>query len=398
MKKILSFGAMALIVAAGVSSCDEPVNNGYEGTNYIYLISENTSMYGVAGESIDVDVMLTTALDEDIDLTFAVSGEGRASVEISGNPVSIPAGSREGSFSLVCGDDIALDENLSLSVILDPTASNPEGLDINEAFQFTVIAVSNPDDTPEQEEILGGFMEATGIDLSGYIGLIDVTVQYTGTDPDTGEPLAVQTITGKTEITLSESSQPGKPVLKMLSNPMGIQDKMYEALRAVTVDNTDYWYGEWASACYGILMEAIDWTPDSDEQFIMSLDNIAVNENGSINFLGEGLNQYDDPITIVPFGYSFSAYDRELAAIADGTLDPENTPDWAGDCTANPAYHLNCDEISEDVWEGTNWIEPAASVSNESMKFSFCIYRCSFDSDYTRIEVTYTPKAAVPAE
>lgn len=76
MKKILSFGAMALIVAAGVSSCDEPVNNGYEGTNYIYLISENTSMYGVAGESIDVDVMLTTALDEDIDLTFAVSGEG----------------------------------------------------------------------------------------------------------------------------------------------------------------------------------------------------------------------------------------------------------------------------------------------------------------------------------
>lgn len=392
MKRILTMGAAALIIAAGTTSCEDPVNNGYEGTNYIYLSSDNTSMYGVPGESITVNVMLTTALENDAEITFAVEN-GDGIVELSGNPVTIPAGSTTASFEIACVDDIVLEQNVTCNVVLDESAANPEGINVRDTFSFTVMVADSGMLTDEQQAIIDGFRESTGIDLSKYIGLIDVSMVYTGTDPSSDEPLDPETIKGQTLITLSEASQTGKPVLKMLSNPMGIQDKMYEALRTVTVDNTEYWYAEYALPCYNILMTAINWTSTSDEVFTMSLDNIAVNEDGTVDFLGEGMNQYEEPITIVPFEYSFTAYDRELAAIQDGSLDPENTPDWAGDCTANPAYHLNCDDISEDYYEMGNWAQASASVSNESMTFSFCVYRCNFDSDYTRVTATYTPAA-----
>lgn len=392
MKRILTMGAAALIIAAGTTSCEDPVNNGYEGTNYIYLSSDNTSMYGVPGESITVNVMLTTALENDAEITFAVEN-GDGIVELSGNPVTIPAGSTKASFEIACVDDIVLEQNVTCNVVLDESAANPEGINVRDTFSFTVMVADSGMLTDEQQAIIDGFRESTGIDLSKYIGLIDVSMVYTGTDPSSGEPLDPETIKGQTLITLGEASQTGKPVLKMLSNPMGIQDKMYEALRTVTVDNTEYWYAEYALPCYNILMTAINWTSTSDEVFTMSLDNIAVNEDGTVDFLGEGMNQYEEPITIVPFEYSFTAYDRELAAIQDGSLDPENTPDWADDCTANPAYHLNCDDISEDDYGMGNWTQASASVSNESMTFSFCVYRCSFDWDYTRITATYTPAA-----
>ena len=390
MKRFFQTGAAALIAATSLVSCEKPADNGYEGTNYIYLSADNTSMYGIAGSAITVNVMLTTALDYDAEITFEVEN-GDGIVELSGNPVSIPAGSTTASFEIACVDDIVLEQNVTCNVVLGESAANPEGINVRDPFSFTVMVADSGMLTDEQQAIIDAFRESTGIDLSKYIGLIDVSMVYTGTDPSSGEPLAPETIKGQTLVTLSEASETGKPVLKMLSNPMGIQDKMYEALRTVTVDNTDYWYAEYALPCYGMLMSAINWTSTSDEVFTMSLDNITINADGTADFLGEGRNQYDDPITIVPFGYSFSAYDRELAAIADGTLDIENTPEWAGDCTANPAYHLNCDDISADAYEVGNWTEAEASVSNESMVFTFCVYRCNFDYDYTRVVATYTP-------
>lgn len=103
------------------------------------------------------------------------------------------------------------------------------------------------------------------------------------------------------------------------------------------------------------------------------------------------LSQYEDEITIVPFDYSFTAYEREIAALADGSLDPSSDPDWAYDATANPYYHLNCDDITEDLYEGGNWIEASASVSETALTFTFCVYGCYLDGDYTRIVATYTP-------
>ena len=89
------------------------------------------------------------------------------------------------------------------------------------------------------------------------------------------------------------------------------------------------------------------------------------------------------------FSYSFSAYDRELAAIENKTWKPTEE---GAEATANPAFHVNIDDIAKDAWEGGNWIEPAASISEDgSLVFQFCIYMCDQDSDYTRIEASYSP-------
>ena len=86
--------------------------------------------------------------------------------------------------------------------------------------------------------------------------------------------------------------------------------------------------------------------------------------------------------------YDFSAYNRERLIVTDESIGrDENTMD----ATANPSYHLNHNNISEDEWEGGNWIEASASISSDAMTFTFCLYMSNNDYDYTRVVATYTP-------
>ena len=60
--------------------------------------------------------------------------------------------------------------------------------------------------------------------------------------------------------------------------------------------------------------------------------------------------------------------------------------------------HLNIYDTSKEYaedpesdFEGENWIEPSAEVSETSMIFTFAIHVCYNDYDYTRFVATYTP-------
>jgi hypothetical protein len=396
MKNLLMFGCI-LAAMAGFTSCedDNNGNGGYEGVNYIYLTSQNgkTTIYETDEEPLVIDVMLTAALEKDLTLTFALTGtEGVVSIE--GNPVTIKAGEKTGSFNVVSNNANVLEETANYTVALDASTVLPENVELKESLSFVVtpVIVEEQDPTDEKTALLNAYKEETGIDLTKYIGLVNVSTVITGTDPDSGEPLEPRTVNGKTLIELSESATAEAPVLNMTTNAMGIEDYMYQILRSVTVDNDDYWYGEYTMPCYAKLMTALNWNKTSDEVFSMSLDGITFGAEGAIEFLGQGLNQYEEEITIVPFDYSFTAYDRELAAIESGDFNPSEDPDWMYDATANPYYHLNCDDITEDWYEmDGNWIEASASVSETALTFTFCVYACSLDSDYTRIVATYTP-------
>jgi hypothetical protein len=382
MKKMLFFScvAAALLSFAG---CEE-TGTDFEGTNYIYLEAKDgkSSMFETDSEPITVEVMLTKALEADLEITFALNGKDGV-VELAGNPVTISAGEKKAEFTVVSLNANVLDasENYTISV----SSVLPEGVELKNQLQFVVSPMSVDALTDAQKAIIEAYKTATGIDLGKYIGAVNVTTVITGTDPDTYEPLDPQTVKGKTIITLSESATAENPVLKMVANPMGIQDHMYTILRSVTVDADDYWYGEYALECYATFMNAINWSKTSTEVFTMSLDGIKFNSDKTIDFLGEGMDQYESEITIVPFDYSFSAYDRELAA----TIEKDD--EWAPDATANPYYHLNCDDITEDLYEGGNWIESTAEISNDSLVFTFCTYACYLDGDYTRVVATYTP-------
>lgn len=393
MKRILMLGCM-LAAMAGFTACEGNItgDGGYEGINYIYLSTQEgkTTLYETDSEPLVVEVMLTAALEEDLSLDFVLTGaEGIVSLE--GNPVTIKAGEKTASFNVVSNNANMLEEAANYTVGLAAEVALPENVELKEALAFVVSPMTAEALTEAQKAILDAYKTSTGLDLSKYIGVVNVSTVITGTDPDTYEPLDPRTVTGKTLITLSESATAEAPVLKMLTNAMGIEDHMYQILRSVTVDADDYWYGEYTLPCYATLMETLAWNKTSEEVFTMSLDGITFGADKSVEFLGAGLSQYEDEITIVPFDYYFTAYEREIAALADGSLDPSADPDWAYDATAKPSYHLNCDDITEDLYEGGNWIEASASVSETALTFTFCVYGCCMDGDYTRVVATYTP-------
>ena len=75
MKRFAFLGCIAAALLSFVG-CDETGKDGYEGINYIYLSSEDgkTTILESDQTPLSVEVMLTTALEEDLTVAFAVNG------------------------------------------------------------------------------------------------------------------------------------------------------------------------------------------------------------------------------------------------------------------------------------------------------------------------------------
>ena len=391
MKRFSILGCIAAALMMMLAGCEQTGKDGYEGTNYIYLSSEadKTTIMESDTTPLAIEVMLSTSLSSDLTLTFAVNGP-EGVVELQNNPVTIKAGEKVGSFAIVSLNAGTLAEAANFTVALDPSTVLPESVALKSTFAFVVTpAPAEGELTAEQLAIIAAYKEATGIDLAKYLGEVNVTVEYTGFDNDNEVPLDPETFSSKSVIALSDEATAELPVLKMVTNPMGIQDKMYDALRSVTVDSEE-WSDAESYPVQAALMEKINWNSESSEVFTMSLDGIRLNSDKTVEFLGEVTDQYGDEIVIVPFEYEFSAYDREL-----GITDEEiGRDEYTMDATARPSHHLNNTTIEEDdcgYGEEGNWVEAEASISAEALIFTFCVYMCGNDYDYTKIIATYTP-------
>jgi len=389
---ILGCIAAALLSLAG---CEPSGNDDYEGTNYIYLDSEGgkTSLLGLNDNPITVNVTLTASLEEDLILNFVINDDQNI-LEVTGNPVTIPAGSKKASFTIGVADVEELQASSNFTVTLAEDAVLPEKVQLKSDFSFSVVVIEVPELTAEQNTILSTYMAATGINLAKYIGEVNVTTMISGLDAGTGAPFE-KPIESKTLITLSETSTADAPVLKMLVNPMGIQDYMYSVMKAVTVEDMVYWFPEeYALECYAIFTEAIGWNAESIETFTASLDGITFGADGEITFVQDYLNIYDEESIIVPFEFSFTAFDREKAAdFSDAAVKPGDD-EWQPDCTADPAVHLNLSGISYDEFELEGegyYVEPSAVIDeNGNLVFTFCFDHKNAE-DYTRVVATYTP-------
>lgn len=390
MKKISIFGCItaALLSLAG---CEQTGNYGYEGTNYIYLESAgaNTTVWEQDETPLVMNVMLTSTLSEDLVLTFEIEGTDGI-LELQNNPVTIPAGLKKASFAVVSNNADLVSSVENFKIKLDASTVLPDKVRIKSDFNFVVRSASVSALTDEQKVIVSTYKETAGVDLSKYLGLVNVSVEYTGFDNENKEPLDPVTYSGKTLIALSDESTAELPVLKMVANAMGIQSKMYEALRAVTIEDIEeVWTNFDSYPDNGKLVEVTGWTSESQEVFSVSLDGIKLNADNTIDFLGTGMGQWQDEIIHVPFEYNFSAYERELAAIESEEFVKK--PDTTTDCTFNPYYHLNHNAVDSDEWKRGNWIEASAEITDENMVFTFCLYMSNNDYDYTRVVATYTP-------
>lgn len=399
MKKIF---ALCCMVAAGFASVScEKTDDGYTGTNYIYLTSGTNSMYDTENDAIDVTVQLTASLKEDLTLTLAVADDEDGIITLEGNPVTIAAGAKTGTVKVRTKELNVMEKNFRVTLDKEATVL-PGKVAWKEDFTFTVYTSSVPDLSDAQKTIVEAYKEKTGIDLTKYLGLVDVTTVYTASNPDT-DVLDDMTITGKTKIMLSDESTEDQPVLKMTINPMGITDALYSKLKEQTL-NSPYWTDEDASADYRTLLDVIGWTNESVESFSASLDGIILGEDKSVEFAATRnvIDEYGDEVEQfkVHFEYEFSAFDREQAAIEANKVGIGFNEDWYGEATVSPGFWLNYDDLSEDYFgeededgnfiPSATFVEPSAAISEDEMKFIFSMYHRN-DNNYTKVVATYTP-------
>ena len=238
MKKIALFGCLAALLS--FVGCEQS-GNDYEGTNYIYLESEGgkTTIWESDVTPMTLEVMLTNSLAEDLTLDFVVEGT-EGVVELQGNPVTIKAGEKTATFSIVSKNAGLVNGSANFTVTLDASTVLPKNVQLKKAFAFVVTSTASEALTAEQLAMIEAYKSASGVDLSKYIGMVNVSVEYTAYDFNQEVLLETETITGKTIIALSEASTAEAPALKMLANPMGIEDKLYATLRALTIENTNY--------------------------------------------------------------------------------------------------------------------------------------------------------------
>ena len=396
MKRFAFLGCIAAALLSFVG-CDETGKDGYEGINYIYLSSEGgkTTILESDQTPLSVEVMLTTALEEDLTVAFAVNGT-EGVVELQNNPVTIKAGEKTASFEIVSLNAGKLSEAANFTVTLDAAAVLPENVELKSPFAFVVNpAPATGELTAEQQAIIDAYKAATGINLSKYLGAVNVTAVISGYDVETGEAFE-EPKSGKTVIALSAESTLEVPVLEMTSNAMGVQDYMYKVMKAVTVDDVeDLWFPDaYAMECYAIFTEAIGWNSSSDETFNVSLDGITLSTDKTVNFVTDYVNSYDEESIIVPFEFLFSAFEREKTAdFANAAVKPGDD-EWLPDCTADPTAHLNLSGLAYDEYEMEDegyYVEPSAEIKdNGELVFTFCFDHRNA-SDYTRVVATITP-------
>lgn len=395
MKRFL-FGAWALLTALSTSSCSEKQPSGYSGTNKIYLTvaSGNAVITESDDTPLTVEVSLTSSVASTATLTFRTEDDPRELLRLEGQPVTLSAGSKQGSFRVVSNVKNLLSESTYVTVGIDPSTL-PEGMELAAPLRIRVNPNPKvPELTEEQKRLLEGYKTKYGFDLTPMLGVVNCTTHLTipgdGSTNDFATP-GERTITGQTILTLSETSTADLPVLKMSDNPMGLTEYLYWVFRQNTVDDDEYWTQKGEESSEQRLMKRIQWTATSDERFDATLDGIKCTKpsatGSALDLLGEVTNSYGEKLTVVPFRYGFSAWDRQKSLLDKGDADMREIYDTGG--VADPAYYLFSSGIDEDAYGNGTWIESKGELdlAKGEMTFQF-IMDHAYAGDYTIVKVT----------
>lgn len=401
MKHLFFWGGVLLTAAVASTACNEEKATGYYGTNKIYLSAENNNAVIVESDNtpLKVEVTLTSTVETATTLTFRLEDDTQELLSLEGNPVTIAAGEKSATFQVVSNVKNLLTESTYITVGID-AAQLPAGMELAEALRIRVNPnPAVPELTEEQKALLAGYKEKYGVDLTVFLGVMKcqttLNIPGNGTTNEFSTP-KTEEIPGQTVITLSEESTAEQPVLKMVDNPMGLTEHLYWVFRQNTIDDDEYWNStdeDYASPSNKKLMEIIDWTPTSEETFNVSLDGIKCTNlsasGADLEILGEQQDSYGDTYVIVPFEYSFSAWDRQKELLDKGDADMQEIYDQGG--FANPTFYLFYYGADMDNYEYGNWVESKGHIDVEKgiMTFQFVMDH-AYASDYTVVKVTYT--------
>lgn len=404
MKKITFMLMCMLAMLTGFSACSSSDNDGDKPmTNYVSISAEGNNIINEDDDDeVKFNILIGNTLTADATINLSLEGNDDNVATLTPSTISLKAGTKTASFTVKSNKKSLLKSDRVLTV--KATFSDANMKTDGKAVTLTIKPDSDiPVLTAEQQKLIEGYKQNLNIDLTKILGKVKVDTKVTFNDDDKidiNDNKDTRSFSGVTIITLSEKATADKPVLKMVSNAMGMAALNYEMLRKKTVEDTEYW----TQMPYGkAVMEHINYDYKK-EAFTMTLDGIEVNTDMSLKFTGSKVNVLEEEITTVPFDYTFSAWDR-LKAMADANqsfvvddgdtrteVPVQNIIDGGG--SLNPySFFDNTDVIAdgEETEYKNIYVAPTGKIDFTTGKMTFAFpWYLENTNGCQRVEATYT--------
>lgn len=393
-----------LAMLTGFSACSSSDNDGdKQMTNYVSISAEGNNIINEDDDDeVKFNILIGNTLTADATINLSLEGNDDNVATLSPSTIALKAGAKTASFTVKSNKKSLLKSDRVLTV--KATFSDANMKTDGKAVTLTIKPDSDiPVLTAEQQKLIEGYKQNLNIDLTKILGKVKVETKVTFNDDDKidiNNNKDTRSFSGVTIITLSEKATADKPVLKMVSNAMGMAALNYEMLRKKTVEDTEYW----TQMPYGkAVMEHINYDYKK-EAFTMTLDGIEVNTDMSLKFTGSKVNVLEEEITTVPFDYTFSAWDR-LKAMADANqsfvvddgdtrteVPVQNIIDGGG--SLNPySFFDNTDVIAdgEETEYKNIYVAPTGKIDFTTGKMTFAFpWYLENTNGCQRVEATYT--------
>lgn len=393
-----------LAMLTGFSACSSSDNDGdKQMTNYVSISAEGNNIINEDDdEEVKFNILIGNTLTADATISLSLEGNDDNVATLSSSTISLKAGAKTASFTIKSNKKSLLKSDRVLTV--KATFSDANMKTDGKAVTLTIKPDSDiPVLTAEQQKLIEGYKQNLNIDLTKILGKVKVVTKVTFNDDDKidiNDNKDTRSFSGVTIITLSEKATADKPVLKMVSNAMGMAAFNYEMLRKKTVEDTEFW----TQMPFGrAVMENINYDYNK-ETFTMTLDGIEVNPNMSLKFTGSKVNVLEEEITTVPFDYTFSAWNR-LKAMADANesfvVDDGDTRTEVpvqdiieGGGSLNPySFFDNTDVVAdgEETEYKNIYVAPTGKIDFTTGKMTFA-FPWYLENTYgcQRVEATYT--------
>lgn len=405
MKKFKFILMCMLAMLTGFSACSSSDDNdGKQMTNYVSISAAGNNIINEDDdEEVKFNILIGNTLTADATINLSLEGNDDNVATLTPSTIALKAGAKTASFTVKSNKKSLLKSDRVLTV--KATFSDANMKTDGKAVTLTIKPDSDiPVLTAEQQKLIEGYKQNLNIDLTKILGKVKVDTKVTFNDDDKidiNDNKDTRSFSGVTIITLSEKATADKPVLKMVSNAMGMAAFNYEMLRKRTVEDAE----NWTQMPYGMaVMENINYDYNK-ETFTMTLDGIEVNQaDMTLKFTGSKVNVYDVEITTVPFDYTFSAWNR-LKAIADANqsfvVDDGDTKTEVsvqdiidGGGSLNPySFFDNTDVVAdgEETEYNTIYVAPTGKIDFTSGKMTFA-FPWYLENTYgcQKVEATYT--------
>ena len=406
MKKFKFMLMCMLAMLTGFSACSSSDDNDGDKqmTNYVSISAAGNNIINEDDdEEVKFNILIGNTLTADATINLSLEGNDDNVATLTPSTIALKAGTKTASFTVKSNKKSLLKSDRVLTV--KATFSDANMKTDGKAVTLTIKPDSDiPVLTAEQQKLIEGYKQNLNIDLTKILGKVKVKTKVTFNDDDKidiNDNKDTRSFSGVTIITLSEKATADKPVLKMVSNAMGMAAFNYEMLRKKTVEDTE----NWTQMPYGkAVMENINYDYNK-ETFTMTLDGIEVNPaDMTLKFTGSKVNVYEEEITTIPFDYTFSAWDR-LKAMADANksfvVDEGDTKTEVsvqdiidGGGSLNPyTFFDNTDFIAdgEETEYKNIYVVPTGKIDFTSGKMTFA-FPWYLENTYgcQRVEATYT--------